>query len=398
MQGSAAKRITCEFFPQWPLNPYQRLLTECLEENNVTVRAARQLKAVAAAIKGGEKPPDIIHLHAIPRFTLHPIELARNVVFYLRLWKIRKAGARIVWTIHDLYPHESKWGALDMRFSRSLVGRVDHCFVHGPAALRLVCQSWRLPSLPHATIIWHGHYSDVYPNHITREAARQNLGIKDSAFVFLFLGMIRPYKGIDVLIKAFAGVKEPDATLLVAGQPVDSDIRKAIELAAREDSRIKFLPGYSENRDIQTYMNAADIVVFPYRDSTLTSGAVIMAMGFRKPCIAPKLGAIEDVLDTDGALLIEEARVDTVRMALQTAYRERANLASMGAHNHAKCVQWSWDVIAKETAQVYRQCLGSSRTGATTVAPTLNSSNATRQDSFDPYALGTHTDTNALHR
>jgi beta-1,4-mannosyltransferase len=365
MHRFATKLITCEFFPWWPLNPYQRLLIKYLEANNVTVRRGRQLKALAAAIKRGETRPDIVHLHGIPAFTVRPLEFGRNVLFYFRLWKVRRAGTKIVWTIHDLYPHDSKWGAMGMWFGRMLAFWVDHCFVHGPGALRLLCQSWHLEKLPRVTIIWHGHFGDIYPNHISREAARRKLGIDESAFVYLFLGLIRRYKGVDVLLKAFAEMKkQADATLLVAGHPVDSSIRREIEAAASEDPRIKFFPGYAEDNDIQTYMNAADVVVFPYRESTLTSGAVIMAMGFKKPCIAPKLGAIEDVLDTDGAYLLEAATDDAVRVALETAYLERARLPVMGAHNHAKCMQWSWDVVAEETMKVYQQCQGGTKCGA----------------------------------
>jgi glycosyltransferase involved in cell wall biosynthesis len=357
MQLLANKLIICEFFPWWPLNPYQSLLIEHLQAKNVTVKGGRQLKMLTAAIKRGETRPDIIHLHGIPYFSVRPREFGRNAMFYLRLWKIRRAGAKVVWTIHDIYPHDSKWRAVGMRVGRLLARWVDHCFVHGPAALKMVCESWQMAELPRVTTIWHGHFVDVYPNQITRDAARQKLGIDESRFVYLFLGLIRSYKGVDVLLRAFAEMKErADATLLVVGQMVDLDIWREIEVAAKEDSRIKSFPGYVENNDIQVYMNAADVVVFPYRESALTSGAVIMAMGFKKPCIATKLGAIEDVLDTDGAYLLEAATDGAVRVALETAYLERARLPMMGAHNYAKCMQWSWDVVAEETLKIYQRC------------------------------------------
>jgi glycosyltransferase involved in cell wall biosynthesis len=210
--------------------------------------------------------------------------------------------------------------------------------------------------------------------------ARQKLGVDDSAFVYLFIGMIRPYKGVDVLLRAFAEMKDrEDATLLVVGQPLNSTIRRVIESAASKDPRIKFFAGYAENNDVQTYMNAADVVVFPYRDSSLTSGAVIMAMGFKKPCIAPKLGAIEDVLDTDGAYFLEAATEGEVRVALETAYLERAKLPTMGAHNYDKCMQWSWDAVAKETVKVYRGCLGIGRCAASTADMVGISSDAASQ-------------------
>jgi glycosyltransferase involved in cell wall biosynthesis len=357
MEDVAAKRITCEFIPRWSRNPYHRQLIECLKTDDVTVGEGRELKALVAGIKRGETRPDIVHLHATPPFGFHPARFGHYVLFHLRLWKLRQAGSKIVWTIHDACPHESKWGVVDMRSGRLLAEWVDHCIVHAPSALEAICQHWNMPGLPRVTIIPHGHYLDVYPNRITRETARQKLGINGGRMVYLFLGLIRPYKGVEVLLEVFAGMKDrTDAMLLVAGQPVNSAIRKTIEAAASRDPRIKFFPGYVRDDEVQAYMNAADVVVFPYRNS-LTSGSVIMAMGFKKPCIAPKLGAIKDVLDADGAYLFDATSENAVRYALESAYTDRERLPVMGAHNQVKCRQWSWDMIARETAKVYRQCL-----------------------------------------
>ncbi len=358
MEQASVKYISCDFVPRWGRNPYHRELIKFLEaEHNVTVHAGRNFKTLSRVVVAhGETPPDIIHLHATSPFSFNPVGFAHYVLFHSRLRRLQRAGVKIVWTIHDVYPHESKWEALDMWSGRSLAQSVDYCIVHSPSALSAICERWKIPRLPRAAIIPHGNYLNVYNNQMSSVVARQKLGIDPNQMVYLFLGLMRPYKGIEVLLDVFSKMALSDAMLLLAGEPVNSAIRQTIENAVSRDSRIKFIPGYVEDGDIQLYMNAADAVVFPYRNS-LTSGAVIMAMGFKKACIAPRLGAIKDALDADGAFLFEATSEDALKAALEKAYAAKDRLPAMGEHNYAKCREWSWDKIAARTAEVYLECL-----------------------------------------
>ena len=358
MQDTSPQPIKCEFIPRWGRNPYHRQLIECLEARQVQVGAGRELKDLAAAVRNGERRPDIVHLHATPPFGLGPVRLRQHLLFHLRLARLRRAGAKIIWTIHDVYPHESKWEAMDMWCGRKLANWADYCIVHAPSALEAICQRWKTPGLPRVALIPHGNYLKVYPDNITREEARQKLGIEPGRMVYLFLGLIRPYKGVEVLLDVFSGMGDrKDAMLLLAGEPVNETIREVINTAAARDSRIKFFPGYAKEEELQVYMNAADVVVFPYRNS-LTSGSVIMAMGFRKACIAPKLGAIKDALDDQGAYMFDPVSGGSLKVVLESAYADRSKLAAMGEHNHERCKAWSWEMIAEKTADVYRKCLG----------------------------------------
>jgi glycosyltransferase involved in cell wall biosynthesis len=98
------------------------------------------------------------------------------------------------------------------------------------------------------------------------------------------------------------------------------------------------------------------VVVFPYRD-ILTSGAVILAMSFGRACIAPAIGCIVDVLDEHGAILYDPDRPDGLRQALASAMTDGQRLQEMGAYNLQRARVWSWDGIAQQTAEVYREAL-----------------------------------------
>jgi glycosyltransferase involved in cell wall biosynthesis len=110
---------------------------------------------------------------------------------------------------------------------------------------------------------------------------------------------------------------------------------------------LKFIP----DDDIQAYMNAADIVVLPYKN-LLTSGAAMLAMSFGKPIIAPNVKCIADTLDNEGSFLYSNE--NSLSGALQNVLeKDRIALQNMGIHNLRLAEQFGWDEIAKKTYGVY---------------------------------------------
>jgi glycosyltransferase involved in cell wall biosynthesis len=90
---------------------------------------------------------------------------------------------------------------------------------------------------------------------------------------------------------------------MFAGRPINESITKEIALAIDGDLRIKFLPGYVADDDVQVHLNACDVYVLPYQ-RVLTSGAAVLAMSFGKPCIAPRTGCVTDILKEEGAFFL----------------------------------------------------------------------------------------------
>jgi len=101
-------------------------------------------------------------------------------------------------------------------------------------------------------------------------------------------------------------------------------------------------------------MNACDVVVLPFHD-ILTSGSALLAMSFGKPVIAPRLGCIPEVLDSEGAFLYNYKEREGLLKAIQEA--SVANLGAMGKHNYDKTKRFDWNVIAQKTHELYQLCL-----------------------------------------
>jgi beta-1,4-mannosyltransferase len=355
--------INVLFLPDYSeYNPYQRELAQALRGCGVRVSLSDGvgrfplLGAIAACGK-----PDVLHLHWTHPFAVsHPGRpwkiFVRSVRFVLELLWLQTRGTRIVWTVHNLVSHERRNWRIETFFNRICAHLYDHMIVHcGFAKQALVQTSWWPRNFEdRITIIPHGSYIATYDNSMNREKARQYFGFAEQNTVFLFLGQIRPYKGILQLMGAFRELDDARARLLIAGKPMDDAIANKVEAYRGEDTRIQARLAFIPDREIQAYMNAADVVTLPYQH-VLTSGGVLLAMSFGKAVIAPRLGCIPEALNDLGALLYEPDLENGLLHALRQALH--ADLAAMGRHNFELARQFAWQDIAEKTYEIYLSCL-----------------------------------------
>ena len=344
------------FVPVWNQNPYHGELKEALGSLGIQVLCPDSLKTLHAKWVSGRERLDLLHLHALPYLELSPVGVARYCLFFRRVRQFRKGGVRVMWTVHDFQNHDSRcWRIEDFaarRFSREL----DAMIVHGETARRIVITNWGTETCGRIEVIPHGNYIGSYKNEVSRAVARASLGLDESSLVFLFLGLIRPYKGVVEMVKAFRACENPDLRLIIAGRPVSEAIRAEVENSIQGDRRIKFVPGNVENDKVQVFMNASDVVVLPYL-RVFTSGAAILAMSFGKPCIAPRAGCVTDSLDEKGAVFFAPEVNGDLERAFRDAVARRQVLTKMGRHNLNRARAWDWQTVGRQTAAVYAQCL-----------------------------------------
>lgn len=353
--AASASKLRVHFVPRWPRNPYHGELSKHLATFDVCVADESRLKDIAAS----RGRPDIVHLHALPPMSFKPAALLRQFMFWRRIDRLQRAGVKIVWTLHNVSDHESRHPTLDRMIARRCYRLADAIIVHSGGALQLVESQWRIQRRHNLFIVHHGHFIDCYPTGITRKAARSRLGVPDDALVFLFLGNIRPYKGVQQLVRDFKAVSTPRMRLIIAGEVLTDALRREIEAEIGGSETIDFRPRFVPDSEVQTYMTAADAVVFPYTKA-LTSGALILAMSFGRACIAPRIGALADTLDDQGGFFFEPTEGTSLRASLAAAIARASRLSAMGTHNRGRAAQWGWDKAARLTAAAYRACLTSS--------------------------------------
>lgn len=343
------------FWPVFDRNPYQRLLVEYLAPLGVEVDG-RKLWSVALR-RGGV---DVVHLH-----WLHPAFVSRHGVvaavkfawFVIVFMLLKLKGIRIVWTVHNLKNHENRQLWLDRLCAGFVARYCDSIIAHGNTAKETIVKTFDLQDLHKVVVIPHGHYGDFYINQHKQDAARQALNIDSSSLVYLFMGMISPYKGVVELVDAFSRLEERGVQLIVAGgiKEGGTDLIQAIGSRASDDDRVQFLPEYVPDERVQLYMNACDVVVTPYKD-IFTSGSVVLAMSFGRACIAPGIGCIPEVLDDKGAFVYTpDMDSEGLLEAMRQASERRSTLDAMGRHNLERAREWGWDRVAAATLQVYQK-------------------------------------------
>ncbi len=368
-------QMTVYFVPQFlSINPYQKQLAEALENLGVQLEGVDKTKIfLPTAIKAqGAK---IIHLHwlhpyfSAPEFNKFPalrflrpfVALFTCVWFILGLIILKIMGIKLVWTAHNLASHESLFPRLDYFCHFTIAYLSDSIIAHCHAAKKTVIEKFRIKAIQKIIVIPHGHYIDYYQNSVSRTDARKKIGLRDDSLAFLFLGLIRPYKGVLELMDAFVNLEDEsvDQQLIVAGKTsvsMNRNFANQVQRKSEISNNITYIPGFIPDEKIQVYMNACDVVVFPYRD-VLTSGAVILAMSFGKPCIAPKKGCIGEALVEAGAFLYDPSQAGGLPKAMIQAATHRANLPQMGKYNQQAIQDWNWELIARQTNTIYQKCL-----------------------------------------
>ena len=207
---------------------------------------------------------------------------------------------KIISLVDNMIPHEKRMG--DRQLTNYFVGAIDEFVAMSKSVVRDIQTFTNKPvhfyPLP---------LSDNYGDKMSKKEARQKLGLKESDFVFLFFGLIRHYKGLDLLIDALELVKAPKSSfkLVIAGEFYNEkqEIEDKIDSSSRKEDIISHTY-FISNEEIGTFFSACDVVVQPYRHAT-QSGVTPLAYEFEVPMIVTNVGGLPDVVTQDFAEICE---------------------------------------------------------------------------------------------
>jgi glycosyltransferase involved in cell wall biosynthesis len=238
------------------------------------------------------------------------------------------------------------------RRQRALLSRMDALIAHsefGAAELRgLVDDPTRVHAIPHGAFEHLTHQPDELP--LPAELAAVE------GPVILCFGLLRPYKGVDVLLEAFREIE--GAELWIVGMP-RMDIEPLERLAAQCRATVRFVPRFVTDREIPSYFRRADIVALPYR-AIEQSGVLYTALAFGNAIVASSVGGFTEVGERDGALRLvppgDPAALHDALAELLSGPAAREALAA--AASQAASTTYSWPRVAAHTLDVYRGLLG----------------------------------------
>lgn len=209
-------------------------------------------------------------------------------------------------------------------------------------------------------VIPHGAFD--YLAKLPRGPLPAELGGAEGPVILLF-GLLRPYKGADVLLRAFAELE--GAELWIVGRPLGVDMRELERLAGAARGRVRFVTRFLADAELPAIFERADLVALPYRDAE-QSGVLYTALAFGMAIVASAVGGFPEVASVAGAgegeetiRLVPPGDPQALAEALRTVLAdeaERTRLAAAAAR--AAAGPYSWDAVAERTLALYRR-LGS---------------------------------------
>lgn len=290
-------------------------------------------------------PPEVLHVQWAVRPTLD--------AWFLD--KVRRLGCRIVYTAHNVLPHDVRPGDHE-RYDR-LYKLADSIVV--PSRYN-AGQLERLFQIP-AAKIFHiplGNLNDFQVQTLTQREAKERLELPIDSSIILFFGLIKPYKGIASLIKAFAAVQRhlPEAMLVVVGRPHSSfgpcsRLIRELGLTDTVRTTLRYVP----HAEMAPWFKAADVVALPYL-ATSQSAVLMTAYTFGRPVVTTTVGGLPEAVDPEySGLLVPPGDEAALADALISMLSDSSRLTKMGEYARSLAeTRYSWRAIASATLDVYR--------------------------------------------
>jgi glycosyltransferase involved in cell wall biosynthesis len=238
-------------------------------------------------------------------------------------------------TAHDVLPREPKPGQI--KGQTALYERMDAIVVHSEhGASRL-----RELGIENVHVIPHGAFDAL-----ATVDGEPPLDRRDGPVV-LFFGLIRPYKGVDVLLDAWRRADTPDgAELWVIGMP-------RMDAAFVQGPGVRTVLRFVSGRELAGAFRAADLIVLPYREID-QSGVLFTALAFGKPMVLSAIGGFPEIAATGAAELVPPGDPEVLAQTLTSLLGDQKRRAEMAAAARAAADgPYSWDVIARKTLALY---------------------------------------------
>jgi glycosyltransferase involved in cell wall biosynthesis len=252
-----------------------------------------------------------------------------------------------VLTAHDLLPREAR--PAQVRAQRRLYCAVDAIIAHSEYGRRQLIE---VLGVDHGKVdvIHHGAFE--YLTHLAPEQPLPAELARVQTPVVLFFGLLRPYKGLEVLLEAWRGIE--GAELWIVGRP-----RIALEpLRARAPGGVRFVPRFVQDSELPAYFRRADVVVLPYAGTERFdfSGVMATALAFGRPTVASAVGGFSELAEAGATQLVPPDDPSALRDALAELLENDDRRAMLAAAARAAVEgPYSWREAARRTVEVYRK-------------------------------------------
>ena len=277
---------------------------------------------------------DLVHYMWLPIPALDRRLLpAKRPRVYTMHWRLPERGSRIARTLERL------------------LAEMDAVVVHSEHGARRLSADFGVPP-EKLRVIAHGAFD--YLTGQDDEAPLPGELARVEGPVILAFGLVRPYKGTDVLLEAFRRIE--GAELWIVGMP-RMPMDELRDLAGRAPGKVRFVDRFIPDPEIPAYMRRADLVVLPYRNIE-QSGVLYTALAFGRPLVLSSVGGFTEIGERGAARLVPPADPEALASALRELLGDPAARRSLAeaAAREASTVS-SWERIADSTMALYEELL-----------------------------------------
>ena len=270
------------------------------------------------------------------------------------LWRLLLHGARppAVAVVHNPADHDA--GFRQRLAARLVLGRFQALFTHARVLEEGLAAVY--PEVPTAS---HPLPPPDLAPLPSADEARAALGVPADRRVALFLGLIRPYKGVDLLLDSIARLPAgSDWFLVVAGEPwgnLGDRLSQQVRRLGISD-RVRLEYGWVPETEVPGLLAAADLVVLPYRSGS-QSAVAPLALGAGVPVLSTAVGGLPEVVrDGENGRLVAPGSVAELARALEELDRPRLAALSEGARQGRS--RFTWDGYAEALESLVERAVG----------------------------------------
>lgn len=249
---------------------------------------------------------------------------------------------KVISVLHNVIPHEPKFfdKPLTKYFLSKCHGHITLCSEVTKDLIKLIPDA-KFTELFHPIYTHFGKKTD-------RTEATKKLKIDSETKNLLFFGLIRPYKGLDILLQAFE-LLDDSYRLIIAGEPYGSFAKyRDMINSSKGKSRISLFPFFIKNSDVATYFSAADLTVLPYRNAS-QSGISAVSWHFEVPLIVTNAGGLKKIIEETGTgLVASEITPESICNEISRYFNNKEIQENCLLNIKTTCKKLSWKVFCKE--------------------------------------------------
>lgn len=339
-------------FPHWTDNPFVNLLYVDAQSQGWQVVGSRLLEHFVRLVSDSS-PGDVIHVHwtapIVQRGKDAHDAAQRRTVFEEAITQARARGTTVIWSIHNVVPHDASFLDEELALARFLSDVAERIHILASSTREIVADRYPL-DLDALVRVPHSSYWGVYDQSVSRGEARDHFGLAESDVVVGFLGQLRPYKGVDTLVRAIELLQRtnPSVVLMLGGKTHPDDI-EAFDRLVAPLTRVIRSHAFVADDELPLWMRAFDIMALPYR-AVLNSGSIALAATYGVPVVTPEqAGFAADFSDESWVTTYDADAVDGAE-ALADGIRRRIEA---GTSVDATAVSWARSYTPFEMSKAF---------------------------------------------